>query len=230
MSKLKPRIKKTLGTALTICILASQPLSAIPEELPEILSLPASADILQILKNLPLDYLMEKEGRIYIVAGRSERQALDALGLPLRVEDLPPIPRLKEPIGVQGSINGDFHTYAELERDLFALQDRFPNLVRIHDIGDSLEGRNIYAIEITNNPDSEVLRPRPLIIGCHHAREWISVEVPFLIALHLCENYEGDARIRSLVNSSETWIVPLLNPDGLEYSIYSTDTGEKTAG
>jgi len=43
--------------------------------------------------------------------------------------------------------------------------------------------------------------------------------VPFLLARFLLENYTADAAIRRAVDQSEIWIVPLVNPDGLEYSI-----------
>jgi murein tripeptide amidase MpaA len=59
-----------------------------------------------------------------------------------------------------------------------------------------------------------------LFLGCHHAREWISVEVPYLLGKYLVENYASDARVKKLVDNCEIWIVPLVNPDGLEYSIH----------
>ena len=81
--------------------------------------------------------------------------------------------------------------------------------------------RNIYALKISDNVQiEEEERIRSHHPGCHHAREWISVEVPFYVAKHLLENYSTDAHIRGLVNQSEIWIVPLVNPDGLEYSIH----------
>lgn len=185
-----------------------------------VVSIAKNSENLSLLKGLSLDYLMERNQRIFIVAGSSEITALQSRGIPVRTEKILSPPEPYDTISLLGGINGDFHTYSELERDIFALQDRFPNLVKVHDIGDSWEGRNIYALEITNNPDFEIERPRSLLIGCHHAREWISVEVPYLTAVHLCENYAGDNRIRELLDSSEIWIIPLLNPDGLEYSIY----------
>lgn len=187
---------------------------------PEVLSLSKSPEVLRAIRHIPFDYLMEREGRIYIVAGPSDIETIKSLGLPYRLETTSYRDRTSMTMGIEGGINGEFHTYAELERDIFALQEKFPSLVKIHDIGDSIEGRNLYALEITSHPDQEVLRPRSLFIGCHHAREWISVEVPYLLAVHLCENYPQDGRIKALLDSSEIWIIPLLNPDGLEYSIY----------
>ena len=57
-------------------------------------------------------------------------------------------------------------------------------------------------------------------MGCHHAREWISVEVPFLFGKYLLDNYGLDPQVRALVDAAEIWIVPIVNPDGLEYSIH----------
>ena len=72
-----------------------------------------------------------------------------------------------------------------------------------------------------------------LFTGCHHAREWLSLEIPFLVAKYLIENYEDkpsgldadDAtierkkRIKHLVDNREIWFVPLVNPDGHTWSM-----------
>jgi murein tripeptide amidase MpaA len=104
---------------------------------------------------------------------------------------------------------------------MFALEQAYPNLVQVQIIGNSLEMRNIYALKISDNVQAdEESEAEVLITGCHHAREWISVEVPLNVAKHLAENYASNSYIRDLVDRSEVWIVPLLNPDGLEYTIH----------
>ncbi len=124
-------------------------------------------------------------------------------------------------ISVQTSINGAFHSYREVEAEVYSLEQAYPNLVQVHIIGNSLEMRNIYALKISDNVRAdEEDEAEVLITGCHHAREWISVEVPLSVAKHLVENYGTDSHIRDLVDRSEVWIVPLLNPDGLEYTIH----------
>jgi carboxypeptidase T len=122
---------------------------------------------------------------------------------------------------IQTSINGAFHSYREVETEVYALEQAYPNLVQVHIIGNSLERRNIYALKISDNVQTdESSEAEVLITGCHHAREWISVEVPLHVAKHLAENYATDSFIRDLVDRSQVWIVPLLNPDGLEYTIH----------
>jgi murein tripeptide amidase MpaA len=117
-------------------------------------------------------------------------------------------------------INGAYHSYLELEADMFALQHRYPDIVKVFDIGDSLEKRNLYAMKISDNVLVEEDEPEVLFLGCHHAREWISVEVPFLMGKYLAENYAADPAVKRFVDQSEIWIVPLVNPDGLEYTIH----------
>ncbi|MGD8539223.1 MAG: M14 family metallopeptidase [Candidatus Aminicenantes bacterium] len=127
----------------------------------------------------------------------------------------------QNPFSIQTSINGAFHSYKEVETEVYALEQAYPNLVQVHIIGNSLEMRNIYALKISDNVQAEEVGEAEVIItGCHHAREWISVEVPLYVAKHLAENYATDSHIRDLLDRSQVWIVPLLNPDGLEYTIY----------
>jgi hypothetical protein len=90
----------------------------------------------------------------------------------------------------------------------------------IVDVGTSTEGRQLWALKIGKRPDHKVL-----FTGCHHAREWISVEVPFLVAKFLIDNYtptpsdEKEKRIKHLLDNREIWFVPLVNPDGHNHSV-----------
>lgn len=120
----------------------------------------------------------------------------------------------------QSGGNGAYHSYAELEAEMMALQSKYPAIVKVFVLGDSWEKRRIYAMKISNNVAVDENEPEVLFLGCHHAREWISVEVPFLLGKYLAENYADDPAVRRLVDASEIWIVPLVNPDGLEFSIH----------
>jgi carboxypeptidase T len=117
-------------------------------------------------------------------------------------------------------INGAYHSYLELEADMFALQHKYPDIVKVFSVGDSLEKRHIYAMKISDNVLIEEDEPEVLFLGCHHAREWISIEVPFLAGKYLAEHYATDPAVKRLVDQSQIWIIPLVNPDGLEYTIH----------
>jgi carboxypeptidase T len=112
-----------------------------------------------------------------------------------------------------------YHSYDTLVADLTQLANSHPNIAKIYNLGATVQGRQILAIKITDNAasDADEHESRILFIGGHHAREWISVEVPYLLAQYLVEHY-NEPNIKSLVDNEEIWIIPLLNPDGFEYS------------
>lgn len=120
---------------------------------------------------------------------------------------------------------GLYHSYGEIRNELQQLALAYPQIAKVYDIGDSWEktngiaDRDILAIKISDNVAQEEDEPEVLFIGCHHAREWIAVEVPFYLAKYLVENYDTDPLIRSYVDNGEIWIVPMLNPDGHQYTI-----------
>ncbi|MFQ5641178.1 MAG: M14 family metallopeptidase [bacterium] len=115
---------------------------------------------------------------------------------------------------------GLYHTYAEIQQELQDLQNSFPSIAKVFDLGKSIQKRSIWAIKISDNvAQQEEDEPEVLFIGGHHAREWISIDVPFLLAKHLLENYSADEAIRNYIDNGQIWIIPLLNPDGHQYSV-----------
>ena len=116
--------------------------------------------------------------------------------------------------------DSEFHTYGELSDEMAALADTWPGIAALHQIGQSVEGRPIWALKISDNVDlDEDGEPRVLLVGCHHAREWISVEVPLLIARHLLEQSGAGGQAANAVSGAEIWVVPMLNPDGHVFSV-----------
>ena len=186
----------------------------------EIISIQKNLRNIEKIRGMGLDLLMEKDGKIYIVASAQDLTLIHAQGIPYTIEtsDFPPYKRPE--VTPLGGVNGDFHSYKEVEQELNTLEAEYPSLVQIVDIGDSLENRNLYAVKISDNVQLDEDEAEVIFLGCHHAREWISVEVPLLLAKHLAENYASDSDLRWLLDRSEVWIAPLLNPDGLEYSIH----------
>jgi len=195
------------------------PLVSGPDGPVEIISVPVTADARRALRGMDLDLLMERDGRIFVVAGLDDLLRLSARRITFLIETGSFAAAQPTELRLAGGINGAYHSYKELEDDLESLESAHPSIVGLHTLGTSLENRNILAVKISDNVVRDEEEPGILFLGCHHAREWISVEVPLLLARRLAEGYEGDPAIRELVDRSEIWIVPLLNPDGLEYSI-----------
>lgn len=112
---------------------------------------------------------------------------------------------------------GNYHTVAETAAEMAAYASAHPAIARLDTIGLSFEGRPILAMRVTDQVGVEEGEPEFLVVGCHHARELMSVELPLYLMRRLLDGYGGDPVITGLVNSRSVWIVPILNPDGHVY-------------
>jgi hypothetical protein len=114
---------------------------------------------------------------------------------------------------------GLYHTYAEVNDELHQLAAAHPQIAQVSSIGKSVEGRDLWAIKISDNVTQDEPETTAVFLGGHHAREWIAVDVPFLLAKHLLNQYGTDTTVTRLVNQTEIWVVPMVNPDGHQYSV-----------
>ena len=87
--------------------------------------------------------------------------------------------------------------------------------VSVDTVGRSYEGRPILAVKIGPRGDAAA-RPNVLFVATHHAREWAATEMALRLIRHLAT--VTDARTDSLVNLRDVWVVPVVNPDGYEYT------------
>jgi carboxypeptidase T len=118
--------------------------------------------------------------------------------------------------------SGAYHSYAETTADLFSYARTYPGIATTFSIGTSIQGRPMVVMKISAQPQLDNGTPRVLLMGCHHAREWISVEVPLFFAKSLLERYTTDSSVHYLINHSQIYVLPIVNPDGLYYSMFST--------
>ncbi len=117
-----------------------------------------------------------------------------------------------------------FHSYEEVETELRDLATRFPEVAQLISLGPTYEGRELWALKVSRNVAvGDPQKPDVLFTGCHHAREWISVEPPLYFAHRLVEDAATDAGVDALLERAEIWLVPIVNPDGLAYSQQSVN-------
>jgi len=117
------------------------------------------------------------------------------------------------PIASSKHIN-NFHSYLDMTAELQDIAYNYSNIAKLYDLGSSVQGRTIWGLKITDNPNIEENEPEVRICGCHHGNELMSVELPLLLAWFLVENYSIDPFIKDLIDNREIWIIPLVNPDG----------------
>ncbi len=124
-----------------------------------------------------------------------------------------------------GSYAG-FYTYQEMQNILDQMRAAFPNLISVKSsIGNSLEGRPIFMVRISDNPDVDENEPELMFNALHHAREPMSMSQMIFFMWHLLENYNSNEEIKTLVNSSELYLVPMVNPDGYVYNQSTNPAG-----
>lgn len=189
----------------------------------EIISLEKSKSNLALLASLPEtpDFLFETPTKIYLLAKSQELSLFQRLGLSFCLETplFPPAQPTRSTLFLTSGGNGDYHSYDEVTKELKNLAQKYPDICLAKEIGRSIEGRALWALKISDKVTTKEAEPAILFLGGHHAREWISVEIPLYLGRYLAENYGSNSLVRNLVDQSQIWIVPLVNPDGLEYSI-----------
>jgi hypothetical protein len=142
-----------------------------------------------------------------------EWDAFEALNLPYTVIDTQPKPPVWAP-DAKGL--GVYHSYAALTSELHAYAAAHPAICRLFTLGQSVQGRELWALKITDNPDDEEDEPEVKYISTMHGDEPVGTELCLYLINRLLGDYGTDPRITDLVNETEIWIVPLMNPDGLE--------------
>lgn len=109
----------------------------------------------------------------------------------------------------------EYQTPQKIEEFLKDVHGRFPEITKLKVIGKSLEGRDIWAIKISDNVEKEEAgEPAILFNSMHHAREVMTPEIAIDIIDQLTQKYNSDDKITSWVNNYEVWVVPMFNVDG----------------
>jgi carboxypeptidase T len=119
-----------------------------------------------------------------------------------------------------GSMGG-YHTLDEMLAVLDRMAQKFPSLVKPRDRmskTSTAEGRPLWYVKISDNPNVEETEPEVLYTALHHAREPNSLSQMLFYMWYLLENYTTDARVRYVVDNTELYFAPCVNPDGYAYN------------
>ena len=133
------------------------------------------------------------------------------------------VERQPNPFALKGGAKalGEYHSYADMtallqayEAAYGASQSTNPDICRLYSLGQSVQGRELWAMLITDNPDAEELEPEFKYVSTIHGDETVGTEMCLYFIDHLLTQYGVTDRISQLVDGTALWVVPLMNPDG----------------
>ncbi|XP_065337863.1 carboxypeptidase D-like [Cloeon dipterum] len=121
------------------------------------------------------------------------------------------------------------HDHSALFKDLLTLTKNYPSITRLYSIGKSVKGKDLYVLEISDNPGvHEQGEPEVKLVANMHGNEVVGREVLITLAHWLCSNYGVNETATSIVDSTRLHLMPTMNPDGYEMS--SPDSKDSMMG
>lgn len=103
------------------------------------------------------------------------------------------------------------YSYEQLGTDLKKVQQLYG--VQVYSIGKSEKGRHIWAAKLGRG------KQHILLVGAHHAREWLTSAVLMKMLEEYSEAYMSKTNIGKYathhLDDVSIWFVPMLNPDGV---------------
>jgi hypothetical protein len=172
----------------------------------------------------------DEAGRMDWRVRREDLRELDALGLAYEmfIPDVEAIAaeeraRLEAPFGERDWFD-DFKPYAEVSAFADSLVQARPDIVRREAIGQSFEGREIFALRLTSPEGGGFEGGKPVILlnSLQHAREWVSVMATMYLVNRLATEWAPGSADADILNRYEVVLVPMVNPDGYVYT-WTTD-------
>ena len=110
----------------------------------------------------------------------------------------------------------DYHDYNELTEFLVNVSNTYPSITNLISIGQSVQGRELWVIEISDNPGVNEVEPEFRYIANMHGDETVGREMSVYLIDWLCSNYGVSERATNLINNTSIHIMPSMNPDGFE--------------
>lgn len=111
--------------------------------------------------------------------------------------------------------NPHYHSEQELERLYADLMKRYPDRVEVLSAGKSVEGRELYVLHLNSNIRKRgLLVPMFKYVANMHGDETVGRELLIYLAEYLLYNYGQSEEVGRLMNTTDIYLMPTMNPDG----------------
>jgi hypothetical protein len=211
-----------LIAALMFCIVSIASASdadVVPfsDKFPVMISVTDHADVYRVAR-LGVDIDAVGEGWVRAYVNEAEVEALESLGF--AVERIPnQALRMWRSLQEAGDLGTKdvYHDYDALTTYLQTVAADHPAITELISIGHSVQGRELWFLKISDNPEMEEDEPEFKYISTMHGDEPVGTENCLKCIDLLTDNYDlpdPDEDLKRLVDDVEIWIMPMMNPDG----------------
>lgn len=107
-----------------------------------------------------------------------------------------------------------YHSFAEVEKTLRQAAERYPMIARLETYGNSQQGRPLFALKVSDYVELDEEEPEIMLTASTHGDELITTEVVLELLDKLLKGYEIDERLTDIVDNTEIYFIPVVNPDG----------------
>jgi len=118
----------------------------------------------------------------------------------------------------RGAKLSNYHNYKELVAEMEAVQADHPDIALKYSIGNSVRGRELLVMRLSQGvrKERELLRPMVKFVANMHGDEVVGRELMIALIRYLADNYGVDSRVTRLLDRVDIHIMPTMNPDGFE--------------
>ena len=176
-------------------------------------------------KKMHLDEVWQGKDYIEIITDQQELDRLASLGFKTEIiiSQVSEYYRSRLP---KTKDMGGYKTLDEVYAYLDAIVAAYPGIVSAKvNIGSTIEGRPMWAVKISDNPNVDEDEPEVLYTAAIHAREVVTPEILFYFMDYLTNNYGVIPEVTNLVDNRELWFVVIVNPDGYYYNQVTDPSG-----
>lgn len=110
----------------------------------------------------------------------------------------------------------DYPTHAQITAKMQAAAAKYPSIMKLFSIGKSVMGKELLVMKISDNVNVDEVEPEFKYISSMHGDEITGREMTVSLIEEMGAKYGSDAEITSLINNTEIYIMPSMNPDGSE--------------
>ncbi len=173
-----------------------------------------------------LDVIEYNGDSLEIIARPGDLAWLDSRGMTYQI-DVPDLKELYRSHNKEALSMGGFKTFSEIVSHLDFLKLSYPTIMTSKfSLGQSIDGNEIWAVKVSDNPEIDENEPELLYISLIHAREPAAAASLLHFMEYMLSNYGLDSEVTNLVNNRELYFVPVQNPDGYLWNQATNPTGQ----